>query len=270
MTKPLAPGAPGAAGCGQALATAARQAPTSKKLTNADRLAALLTATPSLRAEFFASPMRTIGNSLPPPKFWSYGDAAWAWLPWYWYRPLLYRKQRRALAEEIFDKVAGQVVDQTLASAINTDSVFDEFFAPIVKVSQRSYSSVYFLSWAAFIAGLVLIGIGTYVGVHPPAHVDGTIVASIFGGSGAISALGSVFGMAVTGIRQATSDLGRVRVVLTAFATQLGQLRALYESSSTSTEVPTLQAVTDLNTAISTAMTTALAGMSAPTLAPPN
>ena len=63
---------------------------------------------------------------------------------------------------------------------------------------------MYLLSWAAFVVGVGLIGIGTYVGVRPPKGVDGTIVASIFGGSGAISALGSVFGMAVNGIRQAT------------------------------------------------------------------
>ena len=146
---------------GRALATSTRLSkPSSTTPDDADRLAALLTATPSLRAQFFSNPMRAIGASLPPPKYWNYGEAGWVWLPWYWYRPLLYRRQRRDLAKNIFDKVAGEVVDQTLASSINTDSVFDEFFLPVVRVSQRSYSSVYFLSWAAFIAGLALIEIG--------------------------------------------------------------------------------------------------------------
>jgi hypothetical protein len=231
---------------------------------NADRLAALLTATPSARAQFFSNPMKVIGRSLPPPKFWDYGRARWAWLPWYWYRPLLYRRQRRALAQEIFNRVAGAVVDQTLSSSINTDTVFDEFFSPVVRISQRSYSSVYILSWAAFVAGLALIGVGAYVGIEPPARVNGTVVAGIFGGSGAISALGSAYGMSVTGIRQASSDLGRVRIVLTAFATQLGQLRALYESSSTSEQVPTVDAVQQLNQSIATALSGALAGMPSP------
>jgi hypothetical protein len=153
------------------------------------------------------------------------------------------------------------VENQSLSSSINTDTVFDEFFSPIVKVSQRSYTSVYLLSWSAFIIGVVLIGVGTYVGVHPPKGVDGTIVASIFGGSGAVSALGSVFALAVNGIRQATSDLARVRVVLTAFATQLGQLRAQFEGSSTSTTQPTFGSIIQLNQAIGTAMDGALAGM---------
>ena len=244
------------------LETADRLTTAPTNVTDPDRLAALLTATPGLRAQFFSNPMRAVGSSLPPPKYWNYGKPGWEkWLPWFWYRPLLYRQERRDLAKAVFEKVSGEVVDQTLASSINTDSVFEEFFAPVVKVSQRSYSSVYILSWAAFFIGISLIAIGTYFAINPPANVNATVVASVFGGSGAISALGSVYGMAVSGIRQATSDLSRTRLVLTAFSTQLGQLRALYEDSSTKKKVPTVAAVEDLNSAISTALTGALAGI---------
>lgn len=230
-------------------------------LTDADYLAALLTATPSRRAQFFGNPIRAIGKALPPSKYWDYKEGSSMWLPWFWYQPLRYRRARRTLAKAVFDKVAGQVQNQTLSSSINTDSVFDEFFSPIVGASQRSYTSVYVLSLAAFVVGVGLIGIGTYIGIHPPKGVDGTIVASIFGSSGAVSALGSVFAMAVNGIRQATSDLARVRVVLTAFATQLGQLRAQFEGSSTSTTQPTFGSVLQLNQAIGEAMGGALTGM---------
>lgn len=230
-------------------------------LGDADYLAALLTATPSLRAQFFGNPIRAIGKALPTSRYWDYKEGSSMWLPWFWYQPLRYRKARRALAKAVFDKVAGQVENQTLSSAINTDSVFDEFFSPIVRASQRSYTSVYLLSWAAFVIGVGLIGIGTYIGIHPPKGVNGTIVSSIFGGSGAVSALGSVFAMAVNGIRQATSDLARVRVVLTAFATQLGQLRAQFEGSSTSTTQPTFGAVLQLNQAIGEAMGGAITSM---------
>jgi hypothetical protein len=230
-------------------------------LTDADYLAALLTATPSLRAQFFGNPIRAIGKSLPPSKYWDYHGGSSMWLPWFWYQPLRYRRERRALAKAVFDKVASQVENQTLSSSINTDSVFDEFFSPIVRASQRSYTSVYLLSWAAFVIGVGLIGIGTYIGVHPPKGINGTIVASIFGGSGAVSALGSVFAMAVKGIQEATSDLARVRVVLTAFATQLGQLRAQFEGSSNSTEQPTFGSVLALNQAIGEAMGSAIASM---------
>jgi hypothetical protein len=46
---------------------------TNLRLTGADYLAALLTATPSLRAQFFGNPIRTIGKALPPSKYWDYG-----------------------------------------------------------------------------------------------------------------------------------------------------------------------------------------------------
>jgi hypothetical protein len=230
-------------------------------LTDADYLAALLTATPSLRAQFFGNPIRAIGKALPPAKYWDYQEGSTLWLPWFWYQPLRYRRARRELAKQVFNKVAGQVENQTLSSSINTDSVFDEFFSPIVRASQRSYTSVYVLSWAAFVIGMGLIGVGTYIGIHPPKGVNGTTVASVFGGSGAVSALGSVFGMAVSSIRQATSDLARVRVVLTAFATQLGQLRAQFEGSSTSTTQPTFGSVVELNKAIGEAMGSAITSM---------
>jgi hypothetical protein len=181
--------------------------------------------------------------------------------PWFWYQPLRYHGARRRLAKEVFDKVAAQVENQTLSSSINTDSVFDEFFSPVVRLSQRSYTSVYLLSWAAFFVGVALIGVGTYVGLHPPKGVNGTTVASIFGGGGAVTAVGSVLAMAVSSIRQATSDHARVRVVLTAFATQLGQLRAQFEGSSTSTTQPTLGSVVDLNNAIGEAMGAAITNM---------
>ena len=230
-------------------------------VTDADYLAALLTATPSLRAQFFGNPIRAIGKALPPSKYWAYEGGSSMLLPWFWYQPLRYRKARRALAKAVFDKVAGQVENQKLSSSINTDSVFDEFFSPIVRASQRSFTSVYVLSWAAFVIGVGLIGIGTFIGIHPPKGINGTVVSSVFGGSGAVSALGSVFGMAVNGIRQATSDLARVRVVLTAFATQLGQLRAQFEGSSTSTTQPTFGSVIALNQAIGEAMGGAITSM---------
>jgi len=152
---------PAFAGTGAAVAVQFRPDP------DADYLAALLTATPSLRAQFFGNPIRAIGKALPPPKYWNYTDGSSMLFPWFWYQPLRYHKARRRLAKEVFDKVAAQVENQTLSSSINTDSVFDEFFSPAVRLSQRSYTSVYLLSWAAFFIGVALIGVGTYVGVAP-------------------------------------------------------------------------------------------------------
>ena len=199
----------------------------------AKALATLLAATPNLRAKFFANPTREVGKSLPPVKSWDYpSPPGWRWLPWYWLgSPFRYRKERARLAKAVLEQMIVKVEEQKITTAVNTDSVFEEYFTPIIKVSQRSFTSVYLLSIAAFVAGIGLIGVGAYIAVFPHGGTNSTVVASIFGGSGAISALGAVYTMATSGIRDVTLDHTRVRVVLTAFATQLGQLRAIVERS---------------------------------------
>jgi hypothetical protein len=147
-----------------------------------------------------------------------------------------------------------------IAASVSTDSVFEDYFAPIVKVSQRNFTSVFYLSIAAFVVGVSLIGVGTYLAVVPHPGTNSTVVSSIFGGSGVISALGAVYAMATRGIREATLDHARVRLVLTAFATQLGQLRAIIEK-------PPPQKISDakqLNDAIGKSMREALDGIPSP------
>jgi len=224
---------------------------------NVERLASVLTATPNLRAKFFAKPTRTVGGNLPPAKYWEYGDAFrwWRWIKRYRWR----RKIRARLAQAVLLKIAEQIEDRKLSSAVNTDAVFEDFFAPIVRVSQRSFTSVFALSWAAFFAGLGLIASGVYIAIHPPSSGDSTVVASVFGGSGAVSALGAVFAMAKEGIRDAALDHARLRAVLTALATQLGQLRAVAERPVEELGTPLdLTPVEKINSEITRAMKAAL------------
>jgi hypothetical protein len=196
----------------------------------AELLAALLTATPNLRARFFADPTHRAGKSLPPAKSWDYRISGSPWAPRNWPgSPFRYRRERALLAKSILGKITFKVQKGDLGASVNTDSVFEEYFAPIVRVSQRSYTSVFYLSIAAFVTGISLIGAGVYLAIAPRTGTNSTVVSSIFGGSGAISALGAVQAMATRGIREATLDHARMRLVLTAFATQLGQLRAIIE-----------------------------------------
>jgi hypothetical protein len=233
---------------------------------DAEVLAALLISTPNLRARLFADPTRQAGRSLPPAKSWDYTPPRSGWYPWNWYgSPFRYRKERAQLAKEVLRQVTEQVKGdesqrQGIVASVNTDAVFEDYFAPIVKVSQRNISSVYILSFAAFVAGICLIGVGAYLAIVPRAGTNSTVVASIFGGSGAISALGAVYTMATRGIRGATLDHARVRLVLTAFAAQLGQLRAIIET-------PPLQRIEDakkLNDYIGQSMNEALEGIPSP------
>ncbi len=212
-------------------------------------LATLFTATPSLRAKFFANPTKQVGKQLPPPEYWTYStdDAK--------------RKLERAqLARGVLLEIAKRVREGELSSTVNTDSIFEDYFAPIVRVSQRSFNATFVLSIGAFIAGLGLIGSGVYIALYSPAGTNSTIVGSIFGGGGAISALGSVYAMAQSGIREATSDHARLRVVLTGFATELGQLRSLAEGEEPPLDSE-LGSVNRINLEIRESMGDALKGL---------
>jgi hypothetical protein len=238
---------------------------------SAQALAAVLTATPSLRAAFFANPTRDVGKLLPPPRYWVYETEMewWQWLlPLNWWPPFRHRNVRGQLAKDVLDCISEKVQTKELSSSINTDSVFAEYFAPIVKVSERTYASVYILSWAAFLAGVGLIAVGAVIGFINPSGVNSTVLASVFGGTGAVSALGSVLTMSVSTMRLATSDLSSTRLVLTAFATQLGQLRGIVEGKPAQLvngkqviPPPTFQEIDEVNKAIGVAMTAALLGM---------
>ena len=79
-----------------------------------EHLAGVLSATPGLRAKFFANPTGEIGKRLPPLKYWNYGPRTtsplWRW-PWNkairerW----ACRESRARLAEAIFRQIASQV-----------------------------------------------------------------------------------------------------------------------------------------------------------------
>jgi hypothetical protein len=104
-------------------------------------------------------------------------------------------------------------------------------------------------------------------GTDARAGADSTVLASVFGGSGAISALGAVYAMATQGIRDATLDHARVRVVLTAFATQIGQLRAIIErppGSEKQTIDQLIAHASKLNESIETSMGAAIKGIPSP------
>ncbi|MHB8380634.1 MAG: hypothetical protein ACYDB2_12125 [Acidimicrobiales bacterium] len=245
--------------------TAVFSQPKVDKLINNDAriLTALLLSTPSLRARFFANPTTEVGRNLPPAKSWNYSRPDWAWLPWYWPgSPVRYRQERKRLARAILIDIERQINDLKLKASVNADSIFEEYFAPIITVSQRTFSTVYVLSIAAFVAGLSLIGVGSYVGIVSPPGANSTVVASIFGGSGAISALGSVYTVATSGISDSMKDLARIRLVMTSFATQLGQLRAIIEKDLSPDDLKTAAAVADtVNGYIQDEMTAALTGL---------
>jgi hypothetical protein len=203
---------------------------TSSQVRGAQRLATLLAATPGLRAKFFANPTK-LGRQLPARKYWDYGidPGLFPWHPMEFFRQRHYKRAR--LARQTLELIAARIDEGKLSSSVNTDAVFEDFFRPIVRVSQRTFNAIFVLSVLAFFVGSGLIGAGIYIAIYPPPEGNSTILGSVFGGTGAVSALGAVYTMATQGIAKASTSHVTLRIVLTAFATQLGQLRAIAEET---------------------------------------
>jgi hypothetical protein len=184
--------------------------------TARDTLVTLLTASPSLRAEFFADPETAIENHLPSAKNWDSGlDPTWLGFNWFAHRTrerrLCRRLYRARLGKALLEELAKRVKAQHLSATINTEAIYEEYFAPAVRASQRSFDWTIRLSIAVFVVGCLLIASGVVVALHPVNGVDSTILASIFGGSGAISALGGVYATVLRGMSGATTDHARLR-----------------------------------------------------------
>jgi hypothetical protein len=90
------------------------------------------------------------------------------------------------------------VKEGDLSSTVNTDSVFEDYFRPIVRASELGFNTMFALSIGVFLVGVGLIVAGVYIAIESPAGTNSTVVANIFVGSVAVSALGSVFAMPKT------------------------------------------------------------------------
>lgn len=196
---------------------------------DAENLGLVLTASPSLRAKFFAEPTRQVGRQLPRGRSWSYPANPYGGT-WHLVRRFQWRRFcRRTLASAVFRDIARRIDQQQLSAKISTDAVFEDYFRPVALVSQRSFLWTLILSVATFLLGAGLVVVGALVALDPPKSVNSTALAAIFGGSGVVAALGSVLAMVVRAISNATNEHAKIRLVLTGFATELGQLRAYGE-----------------------------------------
>jgi hypothetical protein len=216
-----------------------------------DTLVALLTASPSLRAEFFADPDQAVGSHLPSFKNWDSGlDPSRLGFNWFGKRARVLRVCRRLyrarLGRAVLEEIAKKVKDQKLSATINTEAIYEEYFAPAVRASQRSFDWTIRLSIAAFVMGCLMIAAGVAVALHPVEGVNATVLSGIFGGGGAISALGGLYATVLRGMSGATTEHARLRVVLTGFATELGQLRGCVENISTDGVPKTLTDITEI------------------------
>src|SRR5207244_1472336 len=126
----------------------------------------------------FANPTKMVGKQLPARKYWDYEIDPYYLIRHPWRFFAMRHLYRATLAKQTLEEIAVRIDKAKLLAVVNTDAVFEDFFGPIVKVSQRTFTGVFWLSVLAFGVACGLLGAGVYIAIYPPASGDSTVISS--------------------------------------------------------------------------------------------
>jgi hypothetical protein len=177
----------------------------------AAEIALQIAANPDLRARFLKNPGAMIADAVPAERFGLGAD------------PDTKRLRRQVLAEV---STAMEKKPETASSA-HAEAVMRQFFREAIRNPELSFVSILGLSVATFAVGAVLVGAGLAMVSFGDESTRNAVVAGVFGGSGVVGALGSVYTLARKGVSLANCNHAQIRLVLSGFATELGHLRSL-------------------------------------------
>lgn len=181
------------------------------KETIAAEIALQIAANPDLRARFLKNPGAMIADAVPAERFGLGADRHTK------------RLRRQVLAEV---SVAMEKKPETASSA-HAEAVMRQFFREAIRNPELSFVSILWLSVATFAVGAALVVAGLVMVSVGDESTRNAVIAGVFGGSGVVGALGSVYTLARRGVSTANCDHAQIRLVLSGFATELGHLRAI-------------------------------------------
>lgn len=184
--------------------------------TSAAEIAMQIAANPDLRARFFKDPAAMIADAVPTERFGLGVDRD--------------TKRRR---QQVFAEVSKALAEKPeAASSAHAEAVMRQFFREAIRNPELSFVSILGLSVATFAVGTALVVAGLVMVTVGDESTRNAVIAGVFGGSGIIGALGSVYTLARRGVSVANCDHAQIRLILSGFATELGHLRAIDLNSS--------------------------------------
>ena len=137
---------------------------------------------------------------------------------------LITRDRRAALGNAIELSIGN---DPRLMSAREATFEQNAFLHGALRNPQRTFTAILALSCLAF-----LTGIGLLAGAFLAAFLgDGTTEKALLGGlsgaGGAVTTLAAIFTLSIDSIRRASGDNAQLRLILTDFATEIANCRAI-------------------------------------------
>ena len=158
--------------------------------------------------------------------------------------------ETKKLREQVLAAIPDIMGRGEAASSAHAEAVMRQFFQAAIRNPELSFMSILGLSILTFVVGVALVVTGIVTAFVGDDNTRNTIIASVFGGGGVVSALGSVYTLARRGVSIANADHAQIRLILSGFATELGHLRAL--------PLKNLKQVEEVNGRIRDAMTHAV------------
>lgn len=183
---------------------------------SAAEIALQIAANPDLRAKYFKDPAAMVADAVPPDRF-GLG---------------VHRDTRRRRQQVLFEVSKALEEKPETASSAHAEAVMRQFFREAIRNPELSFVSILGLSIATFAVGAALVVAGLVMVSVGDESTRNAVIAAVFGGSGVIGALGSVYTLARRGVSVANCDHAQIRLVLSGFATELGHLRAIDLNSS--------------------------------------
>jgi hypothetical protein len=171
-----------------------------------------IAANPELRAKFFKNPGAMVAQAVPAGGLFGLGAG----------------RETKRLRQRVFAEVSEALAEKPeAASSAHAEAVMRQFFRQAIRNPELSFMSILGLSLATFAVGAALVAAGLLMVSVGDEGTRNAVIAGVFGASGIVGAIGSVYTLARRGVSVANCDHAQIRLILSGFATELGHLRAL-------------------------------------------
>jgi hypothetical protein len=197
---------------------------------NFDCILKVIVGNPKIRADYFLNPSKVLAQLLPG----------------------ITKAERCKVAAKVEEAIRN---DRDHARLISFREAYIErevFLKEAMRNPQRTFQAIYWMTVTTFLIGICFV-LGAFLATlfFKENPIQQAVIGGLSGGAGLVATLGAVFATSRQAMRRNNGDNAQVRMILTAFATELAHLRAI--------SIKNFEAAKEVNTEISRVMRTVIA-----------